>query len=391
MKDNMRQLFAALLGASALTVGIASAADSTIGVEKDKIKIGVMGPMSGPAAVFGKAVFGVEALYKRVNDEGGIHGRKIELIREDTACDPAKGLAAYRKLVSQDRVFAINGGLCSSVVLALKPEIVKANIPFVTIGAVAGGISNPVAPTLFQSVATGDEVARTMIDFAMTRPATKKLAFVGPSDEWGKSNIEPALAHLKKQYGLEPTQLLTMEKGSTDATPHILKIRAAGADVVVAMMYPAEMAIFLRDAYKYGLKLPVLAPQSISLEDTRARAGTAAAVQNLYVYYPYVAPFDSPEMKQWAALIAKYYPEERIENFSFLGMGGTLALLEALKKAGPELTREKFVAAMDATHNLETGVLGTTLSFSPTNHAGVRGGNMATFKGDKVVVLKAWQ
>lgn len=382
---------AALLAAFGMTFAATALADSTTGVDKDRIKIGIMGPMSGSAAVFGKAVFGVEALYRRINDEGGIHGRKIELIREDTACDPARGLGAYRKLVSQDQVFAINGGLCSSVVLALKPEIIKSNIPFVTIGAVAGGISNPVAPTLFQSVTTGEEVARTMIDFAMTRPGTKKIAFVSPSDEWGKSNTEPAVIHLRKKYGLEPALVLIMEKGSTDATPHILKIRGAGADIVVAMMYPAEMTIFLRDAYKYGLKLPVLAPQSIALEDTRMRVGTGAAVQNLYVYYPYVAPFDSPAMKKWAALITKYYPDERVETFSFLGMGGALVLIEALKKAGPQLTREKLVAALESTHNFETGVLGATISFSPTNHAGVRGGNMATFKGDKVVVLKAWQ
>ena len=382
---------AALLAAVGMNFSAAALADGTTGVDKDKIKIGIMGPMSGSAAIFGKAVFGVEALYRRVNDEGGIHGRKIELIREDTGCDPAKGLAAYRKLVSQDQVFAINGGLCSSVVLALKPEVIKSNIPFVTIGAVAGSISNPVAPTLFQTVTTGDEVARTMIDFAMTRPATKKIAFVSPSDEWGKSNTEPAVAHLKKKYGLEPALVLTMEKGSSDATPHILKIRNSGADVVVAMMYPAEITIFLRDAYKYGLKVPVLGPQSVSLEDTRTRVGTAAAVQNLIVYYPYVAPFDSPEMKKWAALITRYFPDERIESFSFLGMGGALALIEALKKAGPALTREKLVAAMDSLRDFETGVLGTTISFSPTNHAGVRGGNMAAFKGDKVVVLKAWQ
>jgi len=66
-------------------------------------------------------------------------------------------------------------------------------------------------------------------------------------------------------------------------------------------------------------------------------------------------------------------------------------LIEALKKAGPQLTREKLVAALDSIQSFETGVLGATISFSPTNHAGVRGGNMAKFNGDKVVVLKTWQ
>ncbi len=382
--------FALGFAALALLSGTALAADTT-GLTKDTIKIGVFGPMTGSAALFGKSVFGVEALYKDVNDHGGIHGRKIELVREDDACDPAKGIAAFKKLVAQDQVFALNGGACSGVVMALKPEAAKSGVPFMVMSAASGTISDPLVANVFQGVATTNAVARTMIDFAMSKPGTTKIAFVSHSDDWGKSNRDPAVEQLKKVYKLDPVLDLTMERGSTDATPQILQIRNSGAQFVVVMMYPAEVAIFMRDAYKFGLKTPVLGPMSISLEDTRDRAGNPAAVQNLYVFYPYLNPFDSPEMKKWGGLINKYYPNERVENFSFLGMGSTIAMIEALRKAGPDLTREKLIAALDSIHGLETGVLSAPISFSAEDHAGVKSGAMATFVDGKIAVFKKWQ
>lgn len=323
-----RYLSGVIVG-GALLAGPVLAQDTT-GVTKDTIKLGIFAPMTGSAALFGKGVFGVEAIYKDVNDKGGIHGRKIEIVREDTACDPAKGIAAVKKLIAQDKVFAINGGLCSGVVMAVKAEIEKARVPVVILGAASDKISQPVMANLFHPVATTANVGRTMVDFAMSKPAAAKIAFVSHSDDWGKSNRDPAVEQLKSKYKLDPALDLAMERGSSDATPHILKIKNSDAQFVVVMMYPAEVAIFLRDAYKYGLKLPVLGPQAISLEDTLQRVGNPAAVENLYVFYPYAYPTDGPEFKKWQELINKYYPTERVENFSFLGMGTAEEVAEAV-------------------------------------------------------------
>lgn len=383
-------LKAAGMAAGILAWGCA-AAQTTTGITKDSIKIGLIGPMTGPAALFGKAVFGAEAVYRRINDQGGINGRKIVLVREDTGCNPARGMAAVKKLIYQDQVFAIDGGLCSNVVVAVKPEVEKARIPFMGLGAATPKLAEPFVPTIYQPVATTDIVGRALVDFAMSKPGTKKIAFVSHSDDWGKSNLEPALDQLKRKYGLDPVANLTMERGSTDATPQILRLRKSGADFVIVMMYPAEVAIFMRDAYKYGLKLPTLAPQSISLDDTRDRAGGPATVRNFFVFYPYAHPVDSPEMQKWAALIKKYYPSERIESFSFLGMSGALAMVKAMQDAGPDLSREKLVQALDKLHDFDTGISSAPLTFTPHDHAGIKGGAMATYKDGKVVVVKTWQ
>ncbi|WP_186332121.1 ABC transporter substrate-binding protein [Bordetella genomosp. 13] len=386
-----RRIFMAACAALAMGLAGGARAQDTTGLTKDTIKIGVFGPMTGSAALFGKAVFGVEAVFKEVNDKGGIHGRKIQLVREDTACDPARGLAAYKKLVAQEKVFAVNGGLCSNVMMAVKGEIEKSKVPFVVIGAASPAISRPLVPNLFQPVATTDDIGRTLIDYAMSRPNTSKIAFVSHSDDWGKSNRDPAVAYLKEKYKLDPVADLTMERASSDATPQILRLRNSGAEFVVLMMYPAEVAVFMRDAYKYGLKVPVLGPQSISLEDTRDRVGGVAAVRNMAVYYPYARPLHSPEMRQWTQLINKYYPNERVESFSFLGMSGAYALVKALQDAGPDLTREKLITALDGIRNFDSGISSAPINFSPQEHAGIRGGAMAKFKDDQIVVVKQWE
>ena len=381
---------ASLLSVMALAVSSIVAADE-VGVTKDTIKIGVFGPMTGSAALFGKSVFGIESVYKDINDKGGIHGRKIVLVRDDDGCDPARGLAAFKKLVTQDEVFAINGGACSNVVMAIKPEIEKSKVPFVVMSAANPKISDPILPNIFQPVATTDAIGRTLIDYAISKPGTDKIAFVSHSDDWGKSNRDPAVSHLKAKYKLDPIADLFMERSSTDATPQILRLKSSGAQFVVVMMYPAEVAIFLRDMHKYGVKIPVLAPQSISLEEARDRVGNPVAVENFAVYYPYSQPLLSPQMKAMGTLVNKYYPSERVESFTYLGMSGAFAMVKALQDAGPDLTREKLISALNNLKNFDSGISSSPISFSPQDHAGIKSGAMAAFKGTDIVVLKTWR
>lgn len=386
------KVMSVVLPALMLTTFVSAARAADVpGVTKETIKIGVVSPMTGSAAIFGKSAFGVEALYKQVNDQGGINGRKIEIIREDDSCDPARGLAAVKKLISQDQVFAINGIACSGVAMAVKQDIVKTDVPLMIMSAATDALSSPTVANVFQAVPTTNVVGRTMIDFAMSKPGMEKVAFVSHSDDWGKSNRDPAIDQLKTKYSKSPTLDLTMERGSSDATPQILQIRNSGAQVVVLMMYPAEVAIFVRDAAKYGLNVPILCPMTTSLEDTRDRAGGLSAVKNVYVFFPYVDAFSSETMTKWSDLIKKYYPGERTESFSFLGMGSAATVIEALKRAGPDLTRAKFVDALNHIKDFETGVMSAPVTLTAEDHGGIKGGAMATFRDGKIVVFKSWQ
>jgi branched-chain amino acid transport system substrate-binding protein len=383
MKNKLGVLAMALFAA-------AGAVRAEVGVTKDTIKIGVFAPLTGSASIFGRAAFGAEAVYREANAKGGIHGRKFEIVREDDACDAARTISAVRKMTSQDQVFMVHGGVCSGVVMAVRDDLERQNVPFIVLGAASAGIVEPLKKNLFQPIPNSDVVARQMADFAMSKPGARKIALISHTDEWGKTNSEVAIRHLREKYQVEVVANVAMERGSTDATPQILQIKGAAPDAVLAMLYPAETAILVRDAHKYGMKSAILGNFGVSLEDTRDRVRNMQAMSNFYTFYAYAPALGSAEMEPWTKMITKYYPDHRADNFSYEGMGGALAVIEALKRAGPDLTREKFIAAMNTIQNFDSGILNAPITFSASDHAGVKGGAMTTYRNGKAVVLRTW-
>ncbi|MCK7616138.1 ABC transporter substrate-binding protein [Roseibium sediminicola] len=378
-----------LLVGLALAATGSAAADETTGLTDDSIKIGVMGPFSGNASSYSKAEIGLMAFYQMINDEGGINGRKIVAVQEDTGCDPAKALAAAKKLIHQDEVFMLHGNSCSGAAVAIKPEIVDAGLPWIVAHAVSDTISVPPVENIFHGVPTGNTNGEAMAAFVLSKPDTKKVAIVEHSNDWAHSYSNPARAYLKG-HGIEPVAELVMERGQTDATAQVLKLRQANPDFIIGALYEAETAIFLRDMKKYGLDTPVMGTAGTDLENTLKRVGDLDTVKNYFVLHPYVDNLDGPLMKKWADMIHKYYPDEELTNFSYISIGSGVALVEALKAAGPDLTRSKVMAELDKIENLDTGILSSTITWSPEEHRGAKSSAVAGFVDGQPTVLKAW-
>lgn len=357
------------------------------GVTKDSIKIGMFGPLTGPTAVGSLPLLGASAIYKSVNDAGGINGRKIELVIEDDACDPNKTIAATKKLISQDQVFMIHGGWCSGTVMAIKPELANnPHLPFMVLGAASAAISTPVRPNIFQPVATTNTVANALVEFAQTKPGAKRIAIISHSDDWGKSHLDPEVARLKAA-GIEPVETAHLERGQVDATSQVLRIKNARPDVVIANLYPPELTAYLRDAYKYGLRAPVVTTQGVSVEDMVKRVGMPQATRELFVFYPLNDTLDSPKFKKWIDIYKKYNPNDPVETLSFMGMTGALAVVQALKDAGPNLTQEGMIAALNKLTNFDPGIQSGALTFTADQHAGIRGGKVIYMPGAKPTIV----
>ena len=109
---------------------------------------------------------GVEVVFDEVNAAGGIHGRKLQLVREDDRCDPAAAIAAVQKLVHQDQVFALIGGGCSNATLAARESIETAKIPTVIFASVHDGITTPPAPNIFSTALTAAIESQAQVAFA---------------------------------------------------------------------------------------------------------------------------------------------------------------------------------------------------------------------------------
>ena len=224
----------------------------------------------------------------------------------------------------------------------------------------------------------------------MSKTGTKNVAMVEHSNDWAKSYADPTRDYMKSK-GVEPSMVMAMERGQTDATAQVLKIKQAKPDFIVASLYEAETVIFLKDLKKYGITdIPVMGAAGTDLENTLARIGDLDTVKNYYVPHAFIDTVEGPGMKKWNDMILKYYPNETITGFSAVSIGSAVAAVEALRNAGPDLTREKFIAELDKIKDFDTGVFATNITWSADDRHGVKESAVAGFVDGKPTVMKSW-
>jgi branched-chain amino acid transport system substrate-binding protein len=380
MEVNMRTAAIRSLSVLALLTLAAGAvpagADEMQGITQTTIKIGNMGPYTGDASSFSALNYGPTAYFRYVNAQGGVHGRKFEIVTADDACKETTGIAAAKKLMHQDKVFMLLVVPCSGVAMAIKPQIDEAGIPWIGVSA-NPKLTTPTVKSMFHVTYTGVYSGQSMARFALSKPNTKKVVLVAHTNDWARGYCDPATAYMK-EHGVEPTMNLALERGSTDATAQSLRIKTAGADFVLGCLYEAELAILLRDLHKYGVSVPVIGALGADFESTHKRVNNPAAVKNFYLPYQFKHPMGTPEMKKWEEIFVKYLekselPENGIPtNFYYFGVPTAIATVEAFKRAGPQPSREKFIAALETFKDFDTGVLADRVTLTRDNHVGVK-------------------
>ena len=392
MNNIIKKSMMAMAAFGVLTTAGAVIAGETTGLTDTAIKVGVMGPFTGNASSYSKTQIGLMAYFKHINDQGGINGRKFEIVQEDTACAPAKGIAAAKKLVHQDKVFYLHGNSCSGVAMAVKPTVAPTGIPWIIAHAVNPKITMPVneKKSIFHGVPAGPAYGSTMGKFVMSKPGVKRIAMVTHTNDWAKAYCDPAIEVIKASGG-KIIETLALERGQTDATAQVLKLKKAKPDFILGCLYEAETVIFLRDAKKYGVRIPVMGTAGTDLENTLERLGDPDAVKDYYVLHAFVDKVDGPKMKKWNDIILKYYPNETITGFSAVSMASGVAAVKALKAAGRDLTRSKFIAELDNIKGLKTGILACDITWSSTDRHGCKKSAVAGFVDGKPTVLSAWK
>ncbi|MEJ0070724.1 MAG: ABC transporter substrate-binding protein [Pseudomonadota bacterium] len=330
----------------AAAMPLAAQAEDAPGVTKDQIKIGSFGSLTGPTYLYGKLTMnGVEAVFAKVNEAGGVNGRKLVLVREDDRCDPATAIAAVKKLVFSENVFALIGGGCSNAALAARPEIIKDGVPYIAFAAVADGISDPVAKNIYTTMTTSSIESRAQVQYALDNGA-KKIAVISQHDAWGQSRYDPLMAEMKKR-NLTPVLDLEMTVDDNDATTQALKVSQAGADAIIMELYAKPGAVLIRSLNKLGQNPMLIAQTGIAdpvafTKDVAIPGATDRFVTPAAVRY---APSDPP-MKDWTDRIKKMFPNDELSVFNLMGIGSAQVMVAALTKAGADLTRDSYLNAL---------------------------------------------
>ncbi|MDP6179152.1 MAG: ABC transporter substrate-binding protein, partial [Desulfatiglandales bacterium] len=214
MKQMRKIMLGFLVAIFLMGLQVTSEAKKVPGVTDDTILIGAMAPITGPIASTGAAAHDSwQMVVDLANDAGGINGRKIKLIWEDTACVPAKGVAAIRKLITRDKVFALAGGVCSNAITAGVPFIEKAKVPLLTGNCSAPNMTQPLKRYIFRVATTpstwgGGSLAKAAVEYFKE----KKIGIIHFTDEYAVGQRDGAMAYLKEAR-VNPVFVATFSAG----------------------------------------------------------------------------------------------------------------------------------------------------------------------------------
>lgn len=367
-------------------------AAATPGVTDDTIVIGLTTPMTGPAALYAKC----GQMYEAILTEWGknIHGRNLKVIRIDDGCDPVKGIAAVKKLIFDDSVFMLSSGQCSNMCLAVKPVVTEAGVPLVSHGCIADAMYVPAVGNIFNPAYISSVASKTMVDFTMTIPGDKaKIGIITHTDEWANSISKPIVQYLKEKYNVAPTVEVTMERGTADATTQVLKLKQAGVDSIIAVLFPAETTVFLRDAHKLRLDKPIVGSTATSVSDQFASLKSVEPLKKYFGPFSLKYPLDHPKVKVYEDLLKKYFPDTQFDAFAVFATGGPLVIIDALKKCGREVTREKFLNILETEYtnwDPENYIGAAPLTFSKTDHVGMNHLVMSTIATGRFEIIKSY-
>lgn len=362
----------------ALSAGMAPAAAEP-GVTADSLKIGILGSLTGPFAIFGSGnLAGATLAFEQANAAGGIHGRKLEWLSLDDESSPPKGIAAYKRLVGPEQVFAVFGPSASAVGQAMVQTFKTSTTPtFISVFSTPI-VTDPPLPNVFRTGPMNDrEQGVAIANYALDHLKARRVALIRQSDEYGKSGGESVLQRLKAR-GAEPVALEVFNVYDTDFNAQLTKIAAAKPDVLVVYGYPNPSAIITRQARQLGVEGVILGSNSAGSRKYPEIVGKAAAgTQNIMTLEILPESSSTPQAQAFREAFVARFPDlarqGRPDLGDALGYGGALVFLEGIKRAGAQPTQQGLVKALESLQGFETGITLPT-TFGP----GVREGNRAT-------------
>ena len=327
------------------------------GVTDAEIVLGGSNSFSGPLAFTGEQLtkFGVDLAFKVVNDAGGIHGRKIRTIWYDDGYKPQEAVANTKKLVEQDRVFAILAPQGSPPVVATLEYLEANKVPLLFPYQ-----SSPVTRGrrwIFQGMTVSDRSSKMMIDYLAGQRKYKTFAALYQDDEYGKSFLTAFEKDLGR-HGLKLVAAESVKRGVTDVSAQVAKLQAAKPEVTFLVLVPGPAAQALKERQKIGWT-DTLMVSTGPLTDERylALAATAAeGVEGLSLWPDPVAS-DLPGVRLYREHMQKYFAKNEPNRYSIAGYFAGMLFTEAAKRAGRSLTRESLVAALEGIKGWESGIL----------------------------------
>jgi ABC-type branched-subunit amino acid transport system substrate-binding protein len=359
-----------MLCAFAMVAGACtSALAETPGVTNNSILIGSCSALDGPAHFLGRqTVLGASAYLHMVNDDGGVFGRKIQLQAFDDSYDPDKAPACFKRM-TKEGVFALGFFVGTPTAKVYVPLAEQEKIPVVGLFTGAQLLYEPLKPEIINVRASYYDETREQVD-KLWEANVRKIAVIYQDDPFGKAVLDGVKLALQR-HGASPAALGTFTRNTVDITEGLKAVMADRPQAVVIAGPYAPAAAIVKQAHREGWKPQFLSVSFIGTEEFIKEAGPDAEGMIITQVMPPYDRTDYATVVLYRKYLEKYSPGEAPTFVSLEGFVDAMVLVEGLKRAGKDLTREKFIAGIESIHGMNVG-LGPRLmlSYSASDHKG---------------------
>ena len=396
MSTNLRQHLAMLSAAAVVVAVTGSAAFAQkkydTGATDTEIKIGNIMPYSGPASAYGVIGKTIEAYFKKVNAEGGINGRKLNLVTYDDSYSPPKAVEQVRKLVESDEVLLVFNPLGTPSNTAIQKYLNSKKVPqlFVATGATKWNDPKGFPWTMGWQPSYQTE-GQIYAKYILKEKPDAKIAVLFQNDDYGKDYLKG----LKDGLGAKAASMIVAESSFEVSEPtidsHIVKLKSSGADVFFNVATPKFAAQAIKKISEIGWKpTHFLNNVSASVGSVMKPAGFENG-QDI-ISADYLKDVSDPAwandagMKDFLAFMTKYFPEgDKLDKGTIVGYAVAQTLVQVLKQCGDDLTRANVMKQAASLKDFRTEALlpGVKINTSPTDFAPISQLQLERFKGEK--------
>lgn len=364
------------------------------GVTDTEVVIGLTTPLSGPAAAWGNTAVAMEAWAKYVNDQGGVHGRKIKTVLKDDGYVPGRAVANVTEM--KDSVFAIVGLLGSAILNASKDLVAEAKIPIIwPYGNPAIWERQPPEKRRYVFVIYPDYIdeGEFLVTYTVNKLGSKKVAVFFQNDEYGKGGLEGVKKGVRGLGGKGSVAAeVTYELADREMGTHALKLKDSGADTVIFYSTITHGANVIKEMAKVGYRPKLVSSFPLGdhhilfrlLGDLWEGAHVTLLNSGRIV--------GEPDGDRIADILVKYEPKLKgKESTALAGAGPMILAVEGLRRAGRNLTRESYVEAMETIKDYVPEKLTAPITFGPNRRHGLNSVRLMRAEKGNLVELIAHQ
>ncbi len=316
------------------------------GVSSTKIVLGQAAALEGPVAALGRSMrTGLLAAFKEANAQGGVGGRKLELLSRNDGYEPEQSVVATRQLIEQDQVFALAGAVGTPTSKAAEPVAEEAGVPFIGPFTGAEFLREPFKPNVVNIRASYFEETEAMLEHLTKDRGITRIGILYQDDSFGRAGLAGVLRALEKR-GLKLAVEGTFERNTRAVKVALATIRMANPQAVIMIGPHAPCAEFVKLARQLHFEPLFLASSFTSLDALVRELGPAATG----VFFTQVVPLPGdasvPAVARYRAALATLDPDASVDAVSFEGYLVGRLVVAALQAAGAEPTRKSFLDAI---------------------------------------------